>query len=139
METEQPEVGFRSGDGPTVAVGFTKKPFTFFLAACLAYWAICAISEVVAARLEARAEKDDAGPEHALHDEAESRPGARRRRPHVGQQEAQQDRHEDLAHHGREEPTHQSRYGRYQEILGYPALGRAVRGGVRFHSGPSGP
>jgi outer membrane cobalamin receptor len=28
---------------------------------------------------------------------------------------------------------------RYQEILGYPALGRAVRGGLRFHSGPSGP
>lgn len=41
----------------SVAVGFTKKPFTFFLAACLAYWAICAISEVVAARLEARANR----------------------------------------------------------------------------------
>jgi polar amino acid transport system permease protein len=41
----------------SVAVGFTKKPFTFFLAACLAYWAICAVSEVVAARLEARANR----------------------------------------------------------------------------------
>jgi len=41
----------------SVAVGFTKKPFTFFLAACLAYWAICALSEVVAARLEARANR----------------------------------------------------------------------------------
>ncbi len=40
-----------------VAVGFTKKPFTFFLAACLAYWAICALSEVVAARLETRANR----------------------------------------------------------------------------------
>jgi vitamin B12 transporter len=26
---------------------------------------------------------------------------------------------------------------RYQEILGYPALGRALRGGVRFHTEPS--
>jgi polar amino acid transport system permease protein len=41
----------------SVAVGFTKKPFTFFLAACLAYWAVCALSEVVAARLEARANR----------------------------------------------------------------------------------
>jgi polar amino acid transport system permease protein len=41
----------------SVAVGFTKKPFTFFLAACLAYWAVCALSEVVAAKLEARANR----------------------------------------------------------------------------------
>lgn len=41
----------------SVAVGFTKKPFTFFLAACLAYWAVCALSEIVAARLEARANR----------------------------------------------------------------------------------
>ena len=27
----------------------------------------------------------------------------------------------------------------YQEVLGYPALGRAVRGGLRFQSGPSRP
>lgn len=40
-----------------VAVGFTKKPFTFFLAACLAYWAVCALSEVVAAKLETRANR----------------------------------------------------------------------------------
>jgi polar amino acid transport system permease protein len=40
-----------------VAVGFTKKPFTFFLAACLAYWLVCALSEVVAARLETRANR----------------------------------------------------------------------------------
>jgi polar amino acid transport system permease protein len=41
----------------SVAVGFTKKPFTFFLAACLAYWVICALSEVVAAKLETRANR----------------------------------------------------------------------------------
>jgi polar amino acid transport system permease protein len=40
-----------------VAVGFTKKPFTFYLAACLAYWAVCALSEVLAARLEKRANR----------------------------------------------------------------------------------
>jgi polar amino acid transport system permease protein len=40
-----------------VAVGFTKKPFTFYLAACLAYWAVCALSEVGSARLEARANR----------------------------------------------------------------------------------
>ena len=28
---------------------------------------------------------------------------------------------------------------RYQEVLGYPALGRAVRGGLRFESGPARP
>lgn len=41
----------------SVAVGFTKKPFTFFLAACLAYWAVCALSEIAAAKLEARANR----------------------------------------------------------------------------------
>jgi len=41
----------------SVAVGFTKKPFTFFLVACLAYWAVCALSEVVAAKLEERANR----------------------------------------------------------------------------------
>lgn len=41
----------------SVAVGFTKKPFTFFLAACLAYWAVCALSEVIAARLETHANR----------------------------------------------------------------------------------
>jgi outer membrane cobalamin receptor len=29
--------------------------------------------------------------------------------------------------------------GRYQEVLGYPALGRVVRAGLRFQSGPSRP
>jgi polar amino acid transport system permease protein len=41
----------------SIAVGFTKKPFTFFLVACLAYWAVCAVSEVVAAKLEVRANR----------------------------------------------------------------------------------
>lgn len=40
-----------------VAVGFTKLPFTFYLAACLAYWAVCALSEVAAARMEVRANR----------------------------------------------------------------------------------
>jgi polar amino acid transport system permease protein len=40
-----------------VAVGFTKLPFTFYLAACLAYWAVCALSEVGAAKLETRANR----------------------------------------------------------------------------------
>jgi polar amino acid transport system permease protein len=40
-----------------VAVGFTKKPFTFYLAACLAYWLVCALSEVGAAKLETRANR----------------------------------------------------------------------------------
>jgi polar amino acid transport system permease protein len=40
-----------------VAVGFTKKPFTFYLAACIAYWIVCALSEVVAGKLEARASR----------------------------------------------------------------------------------
>jgi polar amino acid transport system permease protein len=40
-----------------VAVGATKQPFTFFLAACLLYWALCVISELVLARMEARANR----------------------------------------------------------------------------------
>jgi len=40
-----------------VAVGFTKLPFTFYLAACLAYWAVCALSEVAAAKMEERANR----------------------------------------------------------------------------------
>jgi polar amino acid transport system permease protein len=40
-----------------VAVGFTKLPFTFYLSACLAYWLVCALSEVGAAKLEARANR----------------------------------------------------------------------------------
>jgi polar amino acid transport system permease protein len=40
-----------------VAVGFTKKPFTFYLAACLVYWLVCALSEIAAAKLEARANR----------------------------------------------------------------------------------
>jgi polar amino acid transport system permease protein len=40
-----------------VAVGFTKKPFTFYLAACVAYWIVCALSEIGSAKLEARANR----------------------------------------------------------------------------------
>jgi polar amino acid transport system permease protein len=40
-----------------VAVGVTKKPFTFFLAACLLYWLACVLSELVAARMERRANR----------------------------------------------------------------------------------
>jgi polar amino acid transport system permease protein len=40
-----------------VAVGVTKKPFTFFLAACLVYWLVCALSERGGAKLEARASR----------------------------------------------------------------------------------
>ncbi|MGR3629772.1 MAG: ABC transporter permease subunit, partial [Sulfitobacter sp.] len=35
-----------------VAVGVTKQPFTFYLLACLIYWALCVLSEVVLARME---------------------------------------------------------------------------------------
>lgn len=35
-----------------IAVGVTKKPFTIFLAACLAYWVLCILSELVIARME---------------------------------------------------------------------------------------
>lgn len=40
-----------------VAVGVTKQPFTFYLVACLIYWALCLMSEVVLARLERRANR----------------------------------------------------------------------------------
>ena len=40
-----------------VAVGATKQPFTFFLAACLMYWALCVISEIVLAGMEKRANR----------------------------------------------------------------------------------
>ncbi len=40
-----------------VAVRSTKQPFTFFLAACLIYWAMCVISEIVLAQLEKRANR----------------------------------------------------------------------------------
>ncbi|MDF1621363.1 ABC transporter permease [Pseudothioclava nitratireducens] len=40
-----------------VAVGVTKKPFTFYLAACLLYWAMCVFSEVVLARMERHASR----------------------------------------------------------------------------------
>jgi polar amino acid transport system permease protein len=40
-----------------VAVRSTKQPFTFFLAACLIYWALCVISEIVLAQLEKRANR----------------------------------------------------------------------------------
>lgn len=38
-----------------VAVGVTKQPFTFYLAACLLYWLMCLASEAGLARLEKRA------------------------------------------------------------------------------------
>jgi polar amino acid transport system permease protein len=40
-----------------VAVRSTKQPFTFFLAACLIYWALCVVSEIVLAQLEKRANR----------------------------------------------------------------------------------
>jgi polar amino acid transport system permease protein len=40
-----------------VAVGATKQPFTFFLAACLIYWALCMASEIVLARMERHANR----------------------------------------------------------------------------------
>jgi len=40
-----------------VAVGVTKQPFTFYLAACLIYWAMCVLSEIVLARMERRANR----------------------------------------------------------------------------------
>ena len=40
-----------------VAVRSTKQPFTFFLAACLIYWAMCVVSEIVLARMEKRANR----------------------------------------------------------------------------------
>jgi len=40
-----------------VAVGVTKQPFTFYLAACLIYWAMCVASELVLALMERRANR----------------------------------------------------------------------------------
>ncbi len=40
-----------------VAVGVTKQPFTFYLAACLVYWALSVASELVLARMEKRANR----------------------------------------------------------------------------------
>jgi polar amino acid transport system permease protein len=40
-----------------VAVGVTKKPFTFYLVACLIYWLMCLLSEFVLQRMEARANR----------------------------------------------------------------------------------
>ena len=40
-----------------VAVGVTKQPFTFYLVACLIYWVLCLLSEVVLARMEKRANR----------------------------------------------------------------------------------
>lgn len=40
-----------------VAVGVSKQPFTFYLVACLIYWGLCLLSELVLARMEARANR----------------------------------------------------------------------------------
>lgn len=40
-----------------IAVGVTKQPFTFYLAACLIYWAMCVLSEIVLAAMERRANR----------------------------------------------------------------------------------
>ncbi|KIC39021.1 ABC transporter permease [Ruegeria sp. ANG-R] len=40
-----------------VAVGVTKQPFTFYLLACMIYWAMCVLSELVLARMEKRANR----------------------------------------------------------------------------------
>lgn len=40
-----------------VAVGVTKQPFTFYLLACLIYWAMCILSELVLAHMERRANR----------------------------------------------------------------------------------
>ncbi|MBY6135397.1 ABC transporter permease [Nocardioides marinus] len=40
-----------------VAVGVTKQPFTFYLLACLIYWAMCVLSELVLAQMERRANR----------------------------------------------------------------------------------
>ncbi|MCK0172067.1 ABC transporter permease subunit [Aliiroseovarius sp. S1123] len=40
-----------------VAVGVTKQPFTFYLLACLIYWAMCVLSELVLAKMEHRANR----------------------------------------------------------------------------------
>ncbi len=40
-----------------VAVGVTKQPFTFYLVACLIYWVLCVLSELVLTRMETRANR----------------------------------------------------------------------------------
>lgn len=40
-----------------VAVGVTKQPFSFYLLACLIYWAMCVLSELVLAQMERRANR----------------------------------------------------------------------------------
>lgn len=40
-----------------VAAGVTKQPFLFYLTACCIYWAMSAVSEVVLARMEQRANR----------------------------------------------------------------------------------
>ncbi|CUI01136.1 ABC transporter permease [Leisingera aquaemixtae] len=40
-----------------VAVGVTKQPFTFYLLACLIYWAMCVLSELVLGQMERRANR----------------------------------------------------------------------------------
>ena len=35
----------------------TKQPFTFYLLACLVYWALCVLSEVVLNHMERRANR----------------------------------------------------------------------------------
>ncbi|MFD2740664.1 ABC transporter permease [Sulfitobacter aestuarii] len=40
-----------------VAVGVTKQPFTFYLAACLIYWGLCVASELMLAWMERRANR----------------------------------------------------------------------------------
>ena len=44
-----------------VAVATTQLPFSFYLTACLIYWAVCAGSEVVLGRLERRAARGVGG------------------------------------------------------------------------------
>ena len=40
-----------------VAAGFTKLPFNFYLAACLMYWVLCILSEIVLSKMEKRANR----------------------------------------------------------------------------------
>lgn len=40
-----------------VAVGVTKQPFTFYLMACLIYWIMCLLSEIVLEKMEHRANR----------------------------------------------------------------------------------
>lgn len=40
-----------------IAVGVTKQPFVFYLAACCIYWAMCVVSEIALSRMETRANR----------------------------------------------------------------------------------